>query len=68
MTQFRDNKSGSRSNEDVQRLSELFPDAAFFACSDIECETFTDRSTISRPNRISGASWPYRSMHSAQVN
>ena len=52
MTQSRDNESGSQSNEDVQKLSELFPDASFFACSDIECVGFTDQATECRPGDV----------------
>ena len=52
MTQSRDNESGSQSNEDVQKLSELFTDASFFACSDIECVGFTDQATECRPGDV----------------
>ena len=52
MTQSRDTASGSQSNEDGQKLSELFPDASFFSCSDIECCGFTDQATECRPGDV----------------
>ena len=52
MTQSRDNESGSQSNEDGQKLSELFPDASFFACSDIECCGFTDQAAECRAGDV----------------
>lgn len=45
MTQSRDTVSGSQPDGNAQKLSELFPDASFFACSDIECSGFTDQAT-----------------------
>ena len=44
MTQPRDSASGVPSEENLQKLSELFPEASFFACSDIECQGFTDQA------------------------
>jgi UDP-N-acetylmuramyl pentapeptide synthase len=52
MTQSRDPASGSQSNEDGQKLSELFPDASFFACSDIECCGFTDQAAECRAGDV----------------
>ena len=52
MTHSRDTASGFQSNEGVQKLSELFPDASFFACSDIECQGFTDQATQCRPGDV----------------
>ncbi len=52
MTQPRDSASGFPSEKNRQKLSELFPDASFFACSDIECRGFTDQAEECRPGDV----------------
>ena len=52
MTQPRDSASGIPVEKSLQKLSEIFPEASFFACSDIECQGFTDRATECRPGDV----------------
>ena len=52
MTPPRDNVSGVPSEKNLQKLSELFLNASFFACSDIECRGFTDQAKECRPGDV----------------